>query len=122
MGDDQPERAEEAQEDRQVTAPATASARDKPCEVHGYHWPPPIETEGHHIYPVYLQNRVFGKIELPNLIWVCDTGHKNIHALLSWGLGERRNQPSGRGTRLERAIVKAAYDWYIEATTKEETP
>lgn len=97
--------------------PRMASADVRPCEVHGYHWPPYLETEGHHIYPVYLQNRIFGKIVLPDLVWTCDNGHKNIHAWLSFMLGERKRKPFRRGTRKEMELVMEAFDWYTGAKT-----
>lgn len=94
--------------------PQTASSQQRPCEVHGYHWPPIVETEGHHTYPVYLQNRVYGKIVHPHLTWICDNGHKTVHAWLSYLLGERKYAPHRRGTKKEMVLVQEAFDWYKE--------
>ena len=95
-----------------LNAPLTASFSDKPCELHKYHWPPVLETEGHHDLPVYLQNRVYGRITVPDLTWVCDTGHKNVHAWIYFLLGERKHSPARRGTRSEMALAMKAVEWY----------
>lgn len=92
--------------------PRLARADVRPCEVHGYHWPPYIETEGHHIFPVYLQNKVYGKIVKPDLVWTCDTGHKNMHAWLSYLLGERKVRPFRNCTQREREYVMKAVTWF----------
>jgi len=48
------------------------------CEVHKYHWPRPLRTVKHHIWP-----QEYGGPTVPtNLVLVCDTGHYNIHAVL----------------------------------------
>lgn len=41
----------------------TASALDRPCEMYRDHGSArPSVTQGHHIRPVYLQNRKYGEI------------------------------------------------------------
>ena len=48
-----------------MTAPVLtpeARAADRPCELYRYHAPVPSRTQGHHRRPVYLQNRVYGRI------------------------------------------------------------
>ena len=47
-----------------------------PCAVHGYHWPPVKAVDEHHVWPLGLG----GPDVKINLVWVCPTGHRNIHA------------------------------------------
>jgi hypothetical protein len=50
----------------------------QPCVVHRYHRPPPYRTVQHHIWP-----KAEGGPTVPeNLVWVCDTGHYNVHAAI----------------------------------------
>lgn len=61
-----------------MTELLTAAASRYPCKVHGYHWPRPSRSVKHHIWP-----QEYGGPTVPdNLVWTCDTGHYNIHALL----------------------------------------
>lgn len=95
--------------------PTTATAASRPCQLHRYHAPAPARTQGHHRHPVYLQNRVYGRIQDPDLLWVCGTCHDNIHEWLSWLLDEAREPDPHPGT-LARAEAEAAYDWYVLAS------
>ncbi len=63
----------------EVAPPREARAADRPCELVRYHQPRPSRTQGHHRHPVYLQNRVWGRIRDNELLWVCGTCHDNIH-------------------------------------------
>lgn len=49
------------------------------CEVHGYHAPRSHVQEHHHVWPQGLG----GPTVAANLVWVCATGHNNIHRLLA---------------------------------------
>lgn len=97
--------------------PATATATDKPCQLHRYHSPQPSRTQGHHRHPVYLQNRVYGKIQDPELLWVCGTCHDNIHEWLGWLLGETR-RPNPEPGRLAKAEAQATFDWYVKVSSQ----
>ncbi len=96
--------------------PATASAALRPCELRTYHAPVPVITEGHHRHPVYLQNRVYGRIVDPELMWLCSTDHESVHAWLYWMLGERA-KPAVDPGRLARAEAELTFAWYQDATT-----
>lgn len=48
------------------------------CTVHRYHRPVPLRSVQHHIYP----KEWGGETKKANLVWVCDTGHYNIHTIL----------------------------------------
>jgi hypothetical protein len=94
----------------EVTRTATAST--KPCELYKDHGSAtPSVTEGHHRHPVYLQNRVYGRIQDTQLLWVCSTCHDNIHAWLYWLLGERA-QPNPLPPTRARVEALAAFAWY----------
>lgn len=92
----------------------TATASSRPCELHTYHSPTPARTQGHHRHPVYLQNRIYGRIVDNELLWVCGTCHDNIHEWLSWLLGEAR-EPSPHPGRLAKAEAQRTHDWYEAA-------
>lgn len=91
-----------------------ARASDRPCQLYSYHAPTPARTQGHHRYPVYLQNRVYGQIQNGELLWCCGTCHDNIHEWLGWLLKETR-EPSPHPGRLAKAEAKRTYDWYVAA-------
>lgn len=92
----------------------TATASERPCQLYVYHAPTPSRTQGHHIHPVYLQNRVYGQIKDSTLLWVCGNCHDNLHEELGFLLGESR-EPNPRPGRLARIEAKRSYDWYIAA-------
>lgn len=89
---------------------ARALAGEHPCELVSYHAPKPVISEYHHAKPVYLQNRLYGRIVHPADLWVCSNCHEAIHAWLYWLLGERR-EPTGVG-RAAKAEAQRTYDWY----------
>ncbi len=99
----------------------TAQAADHPCEVRESHNPKPIRTQYHHRRPVYLQNRVYGKIVYGPDLWGCGTDHDSIHAWLDWLLKEA-HKPTLDPGRLVRAEAGWTYDWYqsVKATEKEQ--
>lgn len=63
----------------EVGAPQTVPWNVSPCLVHGYHWPRPLETVRHHVWPLGM-----GGPDAPhNIVMICDTGHRNVHHLLT---------------------------------------
>lgn len=97
-----------------VSGPKTAQAADKPCELYQYHAPRPSRTQGHHRHPVYLQNRVYGKIQDPELMWLCGTCHDSTHTWISFLLGEAR-EPNPHPGKYHKAEAQKAVDWYRQA-------
>lgn len=94
-----------------IPAPAKAFAPDQPCQLVSYHAPTPVMTEHHHQRPVFLQNRLYGRIVYGPSLWVCSSCHDAIHAWLYWLLGERARPPYiGRAAAAE---AQRTYDWYI---------
>jgi hypothetical protein len=87
--------------------PRTAHASQRPCELYAHSGSPrPTRTQGHHRHPVYLQNRVYGQIRDPELLWVCGLCHDSIHAYLDWLLGDASKpdpMPAGGSSRRQRA-------------------
>lgn len=92
----------------------TATFREHPCQLYAYHAPQPVRTQGHHRHPVYLQNRVYGKIQDPELLWVCGSCHDSIHEWLGFLLGESRH-PDPEPGRLVKAEAQRTFEWYAEA-------
>ena len=95
------------------TIPETRAARaaDHPCELYAYHSPRVVRTDGHHIRPVYLQNRAHGRIVDPTLKWLCPNCHTAVHDWLSFLLHEAR-RPDPEPGRLAKAEAQASYDWF----------
>lgn len=93
------------------TIPAKAFFGEQPCQLADYHKPHPVMTEFHHQKPVFLQNRLYGKIVYGPSLWVCANCHEAIHAWLYYLLGEHREPPYiGRLARLE---AEKTYQWYL---------
>ena len=92
-------------------APRKAFSRDHPCELVGYHAPEPVMTEYHHQKPVYLQNRLYGRIIYGPSLWLCSNCHDSVHAWLYWLMGER-HQPTHIG-RAAKAEAEATYQWFL---------
>jgi hypothetical protein len=93
-----------------LPSPVTAFAADRPCVLVAYHAPIPVITEYHHSKPVYLQNRLYGKILYGPDLWVCSNCHEAIHAWLYWLMGERKHPPvMGRAAKAE---AQRTFDWY----------
>lgn len=96
-----------------VPEPLTAQASERPCELYAHSAAPiPSRTQGHHRHPVYLQNRVYGGIRDPELLWVCGLCHDSIHDVVSWLLGEAR-KPDPMPGRKAQAEARRTVDWYL---------
>ena len=99
-----------------MTQPRTAFAALQPCALVAYHAPAPVVTEFHHTKPVFLQNRLYGKIVHAADLWVCSNCHEAIHAWLYWLLGERKQPPSiGRAAKAE---AERTFAWYTAEKTR----
>lgn len=94
-----------------MTVARTAFAEAHPCELVAYHAPAPVVTEYHHSKPVYLQNRLYGRIVYPADLWLCSNCHEAVHAWLYWLMGERK-QPPHIGHRA-RAEAERTFEWYL---------
>lgn len=92
-------------------APRKAFHAEHPCQLNAYHAPLPVMTEYHHQKPVYLQNRLYGRIVYGPSLWVCGNCHDAIHAWLYWLLGEHK-QPPYIGSHA-KAEAQRTFDWYI---------
>lgn len=105
-----------------MSQPRTAQAADKPCALYAHTSAPrPSRTQGHHRHPVYLQNRVYGRIALPELLFLCGLCHDSVHDAVSWLLGEARRpdpMPSSRAVVEARRTVA----WYWAAQAAKEAP
>lgn len=105
-----------------VVEHAKAPAAERPCEMYRDHGSAvPCMTQGHHWYPVFLQNRVYGQIQDSTLAWLCGTCHDNIHAWLYFLLGERR-EPAPHPPPRAKAWAQQVFDWYIAEMAKKERP
>lgn len=105
-----------------ATEPRTAPAADRPCQLYAHTDPPiPARTQGHHRHPVYLQNRVYGQIRDPELMWLCGTCHDNVHEVIGWLLGETR-KPSPMPGRKAFTEARRTVDWYWAEEAKQATP
>lgn len=89
----------------------TAYIGEQVCQLVNYHAPEPVVLEYHHQKPVYLQDRLYGKILFGPSLWVCANCHEAIHAWLYWLLGERK-QPARIGYHA-KAEAERTYSWYL---------
>lgn len=78
------------------------------CTVHGYHWPKPQRTVGHHIHPLGYG----GPDTAANVVKICDTGHYNVHTYLDARIARK---PLPRVHRKERALAEAGYAAIVKA-------
>lgn len=100
-----------------LPAQIRAMASEKPCELVDYHAPKPVVTEFHHTKPVFLQNRLYGRIVYGADLWACSNCHEAIHAWLYWLLGERRQPPYiGRAAKAE---AERTYQWFTSEQEKQ---
>lgn len=97
-----------------LAAPLTATASSRPCSLYEYHWPRVIRTQFHHSKPVYLQNKVFGRIIFPADTWLCGSCHDGVHETIDWLLGEGR-EPSPKPGRKMLAEANRTVHWFREA-------
>lgn len=103
-----------------LTRPRTASAADQPCQAYKYHAPIPVRTQFHHTKPVYLQNRLYGKIIYGPELWVCGTCHDSIHEWLGWLLGESRRPNPEPGYKI-KYLAEETYSWYMGELARQVT-
>lgn len=72
----------------------------------------PAYTQGHHRFPMFLQNRLWGEVRLEDLMWLCGTCHDNLHGWLYWLLQEWR-EPSPWPPPRARQRAQEVYDWFL---------
>lgn len=102
------------QDGHELIRPVTASAADLPCALYKDHGSAtPVITQGHHIYPVYLQNRKYGKIVDPSLMYLCGNCHDSIHTWLYWLMDERK-MPTAPVPPRAKQQAQVAYDWFMD--------
>lgn len=98
-----------------MTAPALASAATRPCALYLDHGSAvPSVTQAHHVFPVYLQHRLWGEVRDRTLLHLCGTCHDNVHAWLYWITGERAHPLPTPPARARLLAVKAR-DLYLTA-------
>ena len=77
------------------------------CQLHGYHSPRPLVIVKHHRVPLGC-----GGPDLEsNWLWVCDTGHRDLHYLMG-PIFNGKPMPAG-GTAKERATAKLALQEWV---------
>jgi hypothetical protein len=90
----------------------SATAATRPCQLYAHSAAPhPSRTQGHHLHPEYLQQRLWGEVRDKELLWLCGLCHDSTHDMLGWLLGETRKPdplPSPRAQEQARAAV----NWY----------
>ena len=100
--------------------PREAFFTDRPCSLLRYHAPMPVMTEYHHSKPVFLQNRLYGRIVFGADQWLCSNCHDAVHAWLYYLLGEWRQPPYiGRAARTEAERIFAWWQGEVTAMGKE---
>ena len=102
--------------DAQTLAPVSAFFDAHPCMLVAYHAPEPVITEFHHSKPMYLQQRLYGRVVYAADMWVCSNCHDSIHAWLYWLLGERQKPPyCGNKAKAE---AERTYKWFLSESER----
>ena len=78
----------------------------KGCVLHRIHLPRPVRTHLHHTFPLYLQLRKWGEVRDKRRVYVCPTGHDDVHAAIE-ALLVQAPLPRGVG-RGELAMAREA--------------
>lgn len=78
----------------------TVGAQTQPCIVHKAHSPKQAISQLHHVFPIYLQQKVWPDAtrehpHVPLLIPVCGTGHDTIHYFIDL-IQAAKDLPGGR--------------------------
>ena len=110
MMDELQDATEQPWRHRLIDNPLTAPFDDKPCELLKEHRPIPTLTEYHHSKPVYLQNRLYGRIVYGADTYLCANCHDSVHEWIYWLMGERRAEP--RVGYAAKAFAAKTVDWY----------
>lgn len=79
------------------------------CQLHKTHSPRPLVIVKHHIQPLGMG----GADNESNWVYVCDTGHRNIHTLMG-PLANKGVQPT-KGTVVERAYAVEGYQRWVSS-------
>jgi len=91
----------------------TVAFQQRPCSCVKNHYPQPIVSELHHIFPQADQLRIFDRVTDTRVEPLCGSGHANVHAYLDWLLGKRALRPDV-GPAI-RACAQLGYDRIIAA-------
>jgi hypothetical protein len=86
----------------------------KPCELHTFHSPVTVYNEQHHVFPEYLQKRVWGKTLDQTKVSICATGHNTVHGAITNYLDKGVWPDYAKGKTL--ALAKEAVKRYQEAS------
>lgn len=84
---------------------------DVGCDLHRSHRPRPLTLVVHHIQP----RGMGGPDAETNRAAVCDTGHRNVHAILYWMVKGADPALNPGGTRAERTMAQDGYDRWVKA-------
>lgn len=90
-----------------------ADPADHPCEMHKEHSPRLLQTEGHHVFPQYLQRHVWGEVRDQRKAYICATGHTNLHLAIADLAAERKWQH--RYSEAERRLAMLGWTRYVDA-------
>lgn len=67
-----------------MLGPLTVNQDVAPCELHTSHSPITIVNERHHIFPLYLQTRVWGEVQDQRKMVICSTAHNTVHFAIEY--------------------------------------
>lgn len=69
-----------------MLSPLAVSQELEPCVLHSSHSPITVFNERHHVFPEYLQKRVWGETRDKEVQSVCSTGHNTVHGAITYYL------------------------------------
>jgi hypothetical protein len=94
------------------------------CQLHRDHRPRILRVVRHHIFPVFMQEDVFGRkltennAPLQDRLWVCDNGHMNLHECIADLLGDAGRSFRHNYSAAELKWSREALNWYWNEKAK----
>lgn len=85
----------------------------RPCTLHRVHKPKSWVQEKHHIFPEYLQRKVWGETRDRETADICSTSHNTIHMIIE--RLERNGTIPKRVGRSDRALALEGWRRYQKA-------
>lgn len=102
-----------------MTVIAQITQEEGPCELHAYHNPITVINEGHHIFPQYLQIKVWGEVRDNRKANICATAHNTVHYGIEHYLANGVFPAHVRGKT--RALAQLGIDRYHEALAAQQS-
>ena len=99
-----------------MLSPLAVPQSQEPCWLHLNHHPITVFNERHHVFPEYLQRRVYGRTLDQEKRSICSTGHNTVHGAITYFLDNGTWPKYARGKT--RELAQEAITRYQSALNK----